>query len=112
MLRTCTPRRSAISRAHCWYPIAEHARDELAATGARPRRAYSRDSLTPSERRVAQMAATGLPNREIAHALFVTEKTVEWHLCQAYRKLDVHSRHDVPTALTDLDQPTPASPLH
>ena len=80
-------------------PIAEHARDELAATGARPRRAGYRDNLTPSERRVAQMAATGLGNREIAQALFVTEKTVEWHLGQSYRKLDVHSRHDLRRAL-------------
>ncbi|MGO9903493.1 MAG: helix-turn-helix domain-containing protein [Solirubrobacteraceae bacterium] len=57
------------------------------------------------------MAASGLSNREIAQALFVTEQTIEWHLGQTYRKLDVHSRHDLPKALTDLDQPPPASPL-
>jgi DNA-binding CsgD family transcriptional regulator len=89
--------------------IAEHARVELAATGARPRRAEYRHALTPSERRVAQMAATGLGNREIAQALFVTEKTVEWHLSQAYRKLDVHSRHDLSRALGDADTLAPDS---
>ena len=84
-------------------PIAEHARDELAATGARPRRADYRQTLTPSERRVAQMATTGLSNREIAQALFVTEKTVEWHLRQTYRKLDVHSRHSLARALGEAN---------
>ena len=93
-------------------PIAEHARDELAATGARPRRAEYRHTLTPSERRVAQMAATGLGNREIAQALFVTEKTVEWHLRQAYRKLDVHSRHDLPRALGETEALAPVSRAH
>jgi DNA-binding CsgD family transcriptional regulator len=46
------------------------------------------DALTASERRVTEMAAGGLTNREIAQALFVTEKTIEWHLGQAYRKLE------------------------
>ena len=80
-------------------PVAERARTELAATGARPRRAEHRDDLTPSERRVAEMASGGLSNRDIAQALFVTTKTVEWHLGQAYRKLDVHSRHDLAQVL-------------
>ena len=93
-------------------PIADHARDELAATGARPRRAEYRHALTPSERRVAQMAATGLGNREIAQALFVTEKTVEWHLRQAYRKLDVHSRHDLHHALGPTETLAPDSQSH
>jgi DNA-binding CsgD family transcriptional regulator len=91
-------------------PLAERARDELAAAGVRrPRRDYDRQALTPSERRVAQMAASGLSNREIAQALFVTEKTIEWHLGQTYRKLGVSSRHDLPKALADLDRPPPAS---
>jgi DNA-binding CsgD family transcriptional regulator len=81
--------------------LAERARTELAATGIRPRRPphSGRDALTPSERRVAQMAADGLGNREIAQALFVTTKTIEFHLGQVYRKLDVHSRHELPAVL-------------
>ena len=63
-------------------PLAARAETELLATGARPRRiALSGvESLTPSERRVAEMAAEGPTNREIAQALFVTPKTVEVHL--------------------------------
>ena len=74
--------------------LVERAHRELLATGARPRRtaAASRDDLTPSERRVTQMAAEGLTNREIAQALFVTEKTVETHLGRAFSKLGVRSR--------------------
>jgi DNA-binding NarL/FixJ family response regulator len=57
------------------------------------------DELTPSERRVAKMAVEGFSNREIAQALFVTVKTVEWHLGQTYGKLGVRSRTDLPAAL-------------
>ena len=49
-------------------------------------------ALTPSERRVADLASTGATNREIARSLFVTEKTVETHLLRCYRKLGVGSR--------------------
>jgi DNA-binding CsgD family transcriptional regulator len=49
-------------------------------------------SLTPSERRVAELAAAGHTNREIAETLFLTKNTVEWHLHHIYRKLDVNSR--------------------
>jgi DNA-binding NarL/FixJ family response regulator len=49
-------------------------------------------ALTPSERRVAQLAADALTNRQIAERLYVTEKTVEAHLSRAFRKLDVRSR--------------------
>ena len=82
-------------------PLAERARTELAATGARPRRVVRSglDELTPSERRVAKMAVEGFSNREIAQALFVTVKTVEWHLGQTYGKLGVRSRTDLPAAL-------------
>jgi DNA-binding CsgD family transcriptional regulator len=71
--------------------LAERAREELLATGARPRRAALRgvDSLTPSELRVARLAADGLRNREIAEALFVTRKTVDYHLHHVYQKLEV-----------------------
>jgi DNA-binding CsgD family transcriptional regulator len=76
------------------------------ATGARPRRtaAAGRDGLTPSELRAAEMAASGQTNREIAQALFVTEKTVETHLGRAFMKLGVHSRKHLAQA---LDRETP-----
>jgi DNA-binding NarL/FixJ family response regulator len=56
-------------------------------------------SLTASERRVADMAAAGETNRDIAQALYVTPKTVEVHLSNAYRKLGVRSRRELPEAL-------------
>jgi DNA-binding CsgD family transcriptional regulator len=81
--------------------LARRAHDELVATGARPRRFVlsGLDALTGSERRVAEMAAEGLTNREIAQALFVTEKTVEAHLGHTFRKLDIGSRSQLPAAL-------------
>jgi DNA-binding CsgD family transcriptional regulator len=82
-------------------PLAERAHTELAASGARPRRLVlsGLDALTPSERRVASMAANGMTNREIAQALFVTRKTVEVHLSSSYRKLGITSRSLLPGAL-------------
>jgi DNA-binding CsgD family transcriptional regulator len=82
-------------------PLAESTREELLAAGARPRRAALSgvDSLTPAERRVAQFAAAGLTNREIAQELFVTPKTVQTHLTSVYRKLEVDSREGLPAAL-------------
>lgn len=75
--------------------------DELAATGARPRRELFAgvDSLTPSELRVARLAADGLGNREIAQRLFVTRKTVEKHLGNTYMKLNIQAREQLPEAL-------------
>jgi DNA-binding CsgD family transcriptional regulator len=55
--------------------------------------------LTPSERRVAELAATGPTNREIAQKLFVTEKTVETHLGRAFHKLEISSRRQLPDVL-------------
>ena len=77
------------------------AREELVAVGARPRRdaATGRDALTVRESQVAGLAAQGMSNREIAEALFVTVKTVEWHLKHAYRKLGVGSRRELGPAL-------------
>jgi DNA-binding CsgD family transcriptional regulator len=57
------------------------------------------DALTPSEQRVARMAADGMTNREIAATLFVTTRTVEVHLTHAYQKLDIGSREQLPEAL-------------
>jgi DNA-binding CsgD family transcriptional regulator len=81
-------------------PLAREGRDAL---GARPRRASltGRASLTPSEQRVAALAARGLTNREIAEALFVTMKTVTYHLGNAYRKLGTSAREDLAPLLED-----------
>lgn len=68
---------------------ADRARAELARTDV----AHSRSSeLTPSEQRVAELAADGMTNRDIAKALFISPKTVEANLARIYRKLDIHSR--------------------
>jgi DNA-binding CsgD family transcriptional regulator len=74
--------------------LAERAHDELLIAGSRPRRLMFSgvESLTPSERRVAEMAAEGLSNREIAQELFVTAKTVENQLGRVYAKLGIRSR--------------------
>lgn len=81
--------------------LEERAQTELAATGARPRRLMLSgvDSLTPSERRVAELAADNLTNKDIAQALYVTPKTVEVHLSSVYRKLEISSRAQLPEAL-------------
>lgn len=81
--------------------IGEVARAELAASGARPRRTALSGvaALTPSEERVARLAADGMTNREVAQQLFVTPKTVEVHLSNAYRKLEIRSRRQLATAL-------------
>ncbi|HEY2320100.1 MAG TPA: AAA family ATPase [Solirubrobacteraceae bacterium] len=82
--------------------LAETARAELVATGARPRRASLRgpESLTPAELRTAEMAAAGMSNREVAQALFVSTKTVETQLSQAYAKLGIGSRAELGAALS------------
>jgi DNA-binding CsgD family transcriptional regulator len=85
-------------------PLAERARDELRATGARPRRVAldGVESLTPTERRVAQLAADGLSNREIGDRLVVTPKTVEWHLSRVFAKLGISRRVELdPDLLRD-----------
>jgi DNA-binding CsgD family transcriptional regulator len=80
---------------------AERARAELVILGARPRRLRlgGVDALTPSEHRVASLAASGLSNRRIAQELFVSAKTVESHLGQVYSKLDVRGRDALPGVL-------------
>lgn len=81
--------------------LARLVRGELEASGARPRRERISGvaALTASERRTAELAAEGLTNREIAEALWVTRKTVEYHLSRVYAKLDVPSRGALATAL-------------
>jgi DNA-binding CsgD family transcriptional regulator len=82
--------------------LTQRANDELAATGAHRRNVLlsGLDELTASERRVAQMAAAEMSNKEIAQALFVTVKTVEQHLGRVYRKLDLSSRRQLAGALS------------
>jgi len=82
--------------------LVTRANHELAATGAHPRTVMlsGLEALTASERRVAQMAADDLSNKEIAQALFVTVKTVETHLGRVYRKLAVRSRKELALALS------------
>jgi DNA-binding CsgD family transcriptional regulator len=81
--------------------LAEQCRAELVVAGARPRRARlsGPESLTAGERRVAELAATGLTNRRIAQALFLTTKTVETHLSHAYMKLDISGRGELGGAM-------------
>jgi DNA-binding CsgD family transcriptional regulator len=82
--------------------LEEHVRSELYATGARPRSTAldGVESLTERELRVATLAADGQTNRYIAQILYVTPKTVEVHLTNAYRKLGIGSRRELPAALT------------
>ena len=81
--------------------LARHARGELEASGARLRRERMKgiEALTPAERRVAQLAAEGLTNRQIAETLWVTLKTVEVHLGRSYGKLGIASRRELASAL-------------
>ena len=94
-----------ISRSCGGVAIAERARAGLVATGARPRRARrgGPHGLTPAELRAARMAAEGLSNREIAQALFLSTKTIESQLSQAYAKLGIRSRAGLAAAL-DADR--------
>jgi DNA-binding CsgD family transcriptional regulator len=81
--------------------LAKRAYDELAATGEKVRRhtPIGVESLTPSERRVAELAASGLTNRQIAQTLFLTVKTIETHLAAAYDKLGIRSRQQLTEVL-------------
>jgi DNA-binding CsgD family transcriptional regulator len=69
----------------------------LTAAGARPRRPALRgvESLTPTELRVAQLAAQGGSNRDIAEMIFVSRNTVAWQLRNVYRKLQIDSREQL-----------------
>ena len=82
-------------------PLMEWVQEEALAAGARPRRPRLRgvDALTPSELRVARLAAEGRSNKEVAQALFITAKTVADHLHSTYSKLDITSREQLTSAL-------------
>jgi DNA-binding CsgD family transcriptional regulator len=84
---------------------AERAREELRVTGAKvtPREMSGLGSLTPSERRIIDLASSGATNSEIAQTLFVTIKTVEMHLGNAYRKLGINSRRALAPLLEEAE---------
>ena len=93
-------------------PLVEAAREELVATGARPRRLVRSgiDALTPSELRVAKLAAEGMSNPQIAQRLFVTRRTVESHVAATLRKLDLKGREGIAAALTRDTSAPPTTP--
>jgi DNA-binding CsgD family transcriptional regulator len=92
-------------------PLAGRARAELSVAGGRPRRErrHGLDALTPGELRVARLAAEGHTNRQIAHELYVTLKTVETHLAHVYVKLGISGRSELSGVLGEenLGVPTP-----
>lgn len=85
--------------------LIDRALRELRASGARPRRLVfsGTDALTPSERRVAALAAAGMKNSRIAEELFVSPKTVEGHLSRVYQKLGIQSREDLRAVVSQVN---------
>jgi DNA-binding CsgD family transcriptional regulator len=88
--------------------FAERARRELLATGekVRKRRDDTRDELTPQERQIAGLARDGRTNPEIGAELYISHRTVEWHLRQVYTKLGISSRKGLRSALRSPDRET------
>ena len=81
--------------------FAERAEMELKATGAtvRKRQDEARDDLTAQEGHIARLARDGLSNPEIGARLFLSPRTVEWHLRKVFSKLEIHSRRELAAAL-------------
>jgi DNA-binding CsgD family transcriptional regulator len=90
--------------------FAERARAELLATGerARKRTPDTRDDLTPQERQIARLARDGLSNPEIGAQLFLSPRTVEWHLRKVFGKLGVRSRRDLRKVLSNNEAQPPS----
>ena len=91
--------------------FAERARKELAATGetARKRTVETANELTAQEAQIARLARNGRSNPEISTQLFISPRTVEWHLRKVFTKLGISSRRELRAALPDLDPiPVPA----
>ena len=88
------------------WAFAERARRELAATGEtlRKRRIETRDELTPQEWQIARLARDGLSNPEIGARLFLSPRTVEWHLRKVFSKLEITSRRGLSDALPGHDR--------
>jgi DNA-binding CsgD family transcriptional regulator len=108
-IQASTPLRQALDLATAAGAerLAKRARAELHLCGLRPRRAAlsGPESLTAAEQRVAELAAQGHANAEIARLLVVTLRTVETHLSAIYRKLDINGRGELPDALMGAKRP-------
>jgi DNA-binding CsgD family transcriptional regulator len=108
--------RAALRTAHEMFAgigmegFAERAGGELAATGekARKRTAETRDDLTPQEAQIARLARDGLSNPEIGVRLFISARTVEWHLRKVFAKLGISSRRQLRTVMPPDGEPVPA----
>ena len=81
--------------------FADRARTELQATGesVRAHTVETRDDLTAQERQIAELARDGLSNPEIGARLFLSPRTVEWHLRHVFAKLEIKSRRELTRAL-------------
>jgi DNA-binding CsgD family transcriptional regulator len=88
----------------CAEAFAERARRELQSTGetVRKRTVETLDELTPQEAQIARLAADGRTNPEIGEQLFLSPRTVEWHLSKVFGKLGISSRKELHSALPDI----------
>jgi DNA-binding CsgD family transcriptional regulator len=118
-LRRETRRVDARQQLHAAYNLftaigaeafAERARRELLATGekVRKREVDTRSQLTPQEEHIIRLARDGRTNREIAAELFISTRTVEWHLRKVFAKLGIASRRDLHDTVPPRSQPTPS----
>jgi DNA-binding CsgD family transcriptional regulator len=89
--------------------FAERARMELLATGEKVRRRMveTRDELTAQEREIARLARDGLSNAELGARLFLSPRTIEWHLRKVFTKLGIRSRRELMSALRSAESELP-----